>query len=180
MNTHTHHHARVKAQKLAQRLSNILILLYQGGSVDKHQLAQQFGVDVRTIERDLGERLHGIAECGPAGQWKLSSALSSLIPAPHLEDHADLASETTEVLLRVAPEVAHSFVLPRSLSQQRRTDADGSLLVTTRINHPQQLLPVVRYWMPHVQIVQPVKLHQALVDGLRQTLDVWGQSKPQA
>ena len=178
MNTHAHHHASVKAQKLAQRLSNILILLYQGGSVDKHQLAHQFGVDVRTIERDLGERLRGIAERCPDGQWTLANALSSLIPPPHLEDHADLASETTEVLLRVAPEVAHYFALPRSLSQQRRTDVDGSLLVMTYISNPQQLLPLVCYWMPHVQIVQPVELHQALVSELRQMLDVWGQSKP--
>lgn len=46
-----------KGEKLAQRLSQILARLHQGAAVDKHQLAQDFQVDVRTIERDLGERL---------------------------------------------------------------------------------------------------------------------------
>ena len=37
-----------------------------------------------------------------------------------------------------------------------------------------QLLPVVRYWLPHVRIVQPVEWHDSLVEGLIQTLAQWG------
>ena len=81
---------------------------------------------------------------------------------------------TTEVLLRVAPEVARYFtrraLLPR---QQQRADPDGSLLVTTQIGHINQLIPMVRYWLPHVRIVQPTAWHQALLDNLRQTLAQW-------
>lgn len=64
--------------------------------------------------------------------------------------------DTTEVLLRIAPEVAHYF-LRRALlpHQQQRQDRDGSLLVSTHVNHMYQLLPVVRYWLPHVRILQP-------------------------
>ena len=49
--------AASKGEKLAQRLSQILARLHQGDAADKHQLAQDFQMDVRTIERDLGERL---------------------------------------------------------------------------------------------------------------------------
>ena len=42
---------------MVQRLSQILARLHQGDAVDKHQLAQDFQVELRTIERDLGERL---------------------------------------------------------------------------------------------------------------------------
>ena len=81
---------------------------------------------------------------------------------------------TTEVLLRVSPDMAHYFtrrpLLPR---QQQRLDADGTLLVTTHINHMNQLLPVVRYWLPHVRIVQPVEWHEALVGGLREVMERW-------
>jgi len=76
---------------------------------------------------------------------------------------------------RVAPEAAHYFsrrqLLPR---QQHREDADGSLLVTTHINHLNQLLPVVRYWLPNVRIVKPVQWHEALLEELRQALAKWG------
>lgn len=291
-----------KGKKLAQRLAHILALLHQGGSLDKHQLAQQFGVDVRTIERDLGERLRGIAERGPEGEWQLTYQQRSTIPTQYLHGYAELAgtkrlfpdsslpylleqletptaertmqvqpapsedlrsrslyfallqsaieqcyecrfiykdkqriaqpyrlihkngiwylaaeegerlknfsvalievlqvdeashftpkpphhdyinskddiwftTQTTEVLLRVAPEVAHYFTRrPLLPQQQQHVDADGSLLVTTRINHPQQLLPVVRHWLPHVRIVQPVELHQAVVESLQQALAQW-------
>ena len=50
------------ATKLALRLSKILALLHQGDGIDKHALAKQYEVSVRTIERDLADRLHGIAE----------------------------------------------------------------------------------------------------------------------
>ena len=81
---------------------------------------------------------------------------------------------TTEVLLRVAPEVAHYFARRALLpQQQQRADADGSLLVTTHINHPNQLLPVVRYWLPHVRIVKPLEWHDELVAGMQQAIIEW-------
>lgn len=300
-------HAGSKGEKLAQRLSHILARLHQGDTIDKHQLARDLQVSVRSIERDLSERLHGIAECNAQGHWQLTHTARSTIPARHLNDYARLAgtehlfpdtslrylleqlqtrpsnratqvqpvahedlqpqnaafaqlqsaieqrhecrftykakprhvqpyrlihragiwylaaveagklknfsvaliealqvdeashftpdpahhdyingkedvwftSETTEVLLRVAPEAAHYFArrsqLPR---QQHRTDTDGSLLVTAHISHREQLLPVVRYWLPHVRIVQPNEWHEALMDGLREALALWEPGRP--
>lgn len=83
-------HTGSKGEKLAQRLSHILALLHQGDAIDKHRLADDFGVDVRTIERDLGERLRGIAERSPKGQWQLAHRHRSTIPAQRLHDYARL------------------------------------------------------------------------------------------
>lgn len=291
-----------KGEKLAQRLSQILARLHQGDAVDKHQLAQDFQVDVRTIERDLGERLCGIVERSADGQWQLTHTARSSIPAKHLHGYARMSGtehlfpdnslrylleqlhtpeqqrtthvqaiahedlrprtqefvqlqtavekkhpcsfsykrkqrnvqpyklihkngvwylaaeegaklknfsvalieglhvdesshffpkrahqdyidakddvwfteQTTEVLLRVAPEIAHYFARRQLLPQQQhRQDRDGSLLVTTQINHINQLLPVVRYWLPHVRIVQPKAWEEELAKGLEQTLHAW-------
>jgi len=292
-----------KGEKLALRLSHILARLHQGDALDKHQLAQEFEVDVRTIERDLNERLTGIVERGAEGTWQLTYSSRSTIPAKHLHNYArmsgtahlfpddslryllaqmdvpektratrvqptphedlkdsdvfkrlhraiedrsvctfiykgkpreaypyrllhkdgvwylaadeskslksfsvalikelDVAAEkhfqpnpahhayiddkedvwftqdATEVLLRVAPSVSHYFVRRQQLpKQQHRPDADGSLLVQAQINHVNQLLPVVRYWMPHVKILHPVEMHKALVEELLETLAVWQQ-----
>lgn len=291
-----------KGEKLAQRLSHILALLHQGDAIDKRQLAQHFAVSVRSIERDLNKRLHGIAECTAQGHWQLTHTARSTIPARHLNGYAHLAGTehlfpdpslryllaqietpepqratqvqptphedlrtqsplfaqlqtaieqrrecqftykskprhaqpyrlihkngvwylaaeeggrlknfsvalieamqvdedscfapkpahqnyintkddvwftegTTEVLLRVAPAIAHYFTRRQQLPQQQhRADADGSLLVTTHINHINQLLPVVRYWLPNVRIVRPQEWHEALIEGLRQALAQW-------
>ena len=294
--------AETKGEKLALRLSGILARLHQGEALDKHQLVQQFDVDVRTIERDLYQRLEGIAERNADGLWQLAKASRATVPASHLHSYARLTGSehvfpdtslrylleqletpeprrathvqptpqenlgahgplfaqlqaaiaqhqecrftykakprhaqpyrlthkngvwylaaeeagrlknfsvaliedlqvdeasrftpkrthqdyinakddvwftdsTTEVLLRVAPEVAHYFtrraLLPR---QQQRADSDGSLLVTAHINHINQLLPVVRYWLPNVRIVKPVEWHEILVEQLHQALAHW-------
>ncbi|MNW22337.1 hypothetical protein D3C71_2237570 [compost metagenome] len=61
-------------------------------------------------------------------------------------------------------------MLPR---QQQRVDDKGGLLVTTHISHIDQLLPVVRYWLPHVRILAPTAWHEQLMAGLRQTLAQW-------
>ena len=80
----------------------------------------------------------------------------------------------TEVWLRVAPEVAHYFSRSAMLPQQQQyPSADGSLLVSTHINHVSQLLPLVRYWLPHVRVVHPVEWHKIMVQGLHQDLAKW-------
>ena len=308
--------ARPRGEKLAQRLSHILALLHQGDAIDKQQLAQQFSVDVRTIERDLFERLKGIAERTPEGEWRIASARRSTIPARYLSEYSQLAgaaalfpdaslpwligqietrpaerglhvqpvpeedlrgqSRTFEQLqtavqqhrpcqftykgkprqthpyrlihkngiwylaaaelnaqtdtqkgaktgaqqlknfsvariealrvdeharfapqpehlaylerqpdiwftqqpekatLRVAAAVAHYFTRRDLLPGQiTRADADGSLLVTATIHHPQQLLPIVRYWMPHVRILEPQEWEEQLIHSVQETLLQW-------
>jgi len=291
---------RTKGEKLARRLSHILALLHQGDAIDKHELAQIFGVDVRTIERDLGERLVGFVERNGDGLWQLAKSARSTIPAMHLHGYAQLigtanvfpdtslsyllsqletpepqrtlrvqsmphedlrelsphfarlqaaieqhcecsfiykakprhaqpyrlihkngvwylaaeeagrlknfsialiadlqvhearrftpklahqryidskddiwfTEDSTEVLLRVAPSIAHYFTRRALLpQQQQRLDEDGSLLVTSQINHINQLLPVVRYWLPHIRIIRPVKWQQDLEVQLRDYLN---------
>lgn len=308
--------ARPKGEKLAQRLSHVIALLHQGDTLDKQQLAQQFGVDVRTIERDLFERLKGIAERTPEGEWRIASARRSTIPARYLSEYSQLAGaaalfpdaslpwligqietrpaerglhvqpvpeedlrgqsrtfeqlqtavrqhrpcqftykgkprhthpyrlihkngiwylaaaelnaqtgaqtgaktsaqqlknfsvariealrvdeharfapqpehlaylerqpdiwftrQPVEATLRVAAAVAHYFTRRDLLPGQiTRADADGSLLVTATIHHPQQLLPIVRYWMPHVRILEPQEWEEQLIHSVQETLRQW-------
>ena len=293
-----------KGQKLAQRITHILALLYQGDTIDKHQLAEQFGVAVRTIERDLGERLAGIIEPTDGGGWQLRPEHRASIPATHLGSYARMAgvqhvfpdrslpwlirqletpadarglqvqpapeediaaphfaalqaacqqhrpcrftysgkarevqpyrlihkggawylaafepsadldhpkafslarikalrvddgttfrpeqrhldylasqsdiwftASATRVMLRVAAPVAHYFRQRELLPQQAAQESEGgSLIVTASIHHPTQLLPVVRYWMPHVRIIEPRAWEQTLIAELRQTLAAW-------
>lgn len=300
MLTHNTSNSR-KGEKLAQRLSHILAQLHRGERLDKHRLAQEHGVDVRTIERDLSERLFGIAERDADGNWQLTHAAQGTISVKHLYSYARLSgthylfpddslrylleqldtpepsrptrvqatphedlrgtpaftqlhaavaerrpcrfvykgrtrlalpyrlihksgiwylaaeenarlknfsiglinrlavdcttrfainpahvkyidanddvwytTETTEVLLRVAKEAAHYFSRQQLLpNQQHRTDSDGSLLVTSKVNHIHQVLPVVRHWLPHVRILRPAAWHDELVAGLKQAVQRW-------
>lgn len=293
--------ASAKSEKLASRLAHILAQLYQGDVLDKHLLADNFGVDVRTIERDLGERLAGIVERDASGQWQLTHTARGTIPARKLNDYAELAgtqnllpdgslpyllelleagparnglrvlpisrenistqtqafkqlqaaiearhpcrftytgksrhvhpyrlierggvwylsaaevdtntlknfafsriqhlsidtdrftpnaahadyisrqqdvwfnTTPTHVILNVSPQAAHYFTRRDLLPEQRNTPQDnGSLIVHARVNHLLQLLPLVRYWLPHVRIVEPKAWNQELIYSLWQALD---------
>lgn len=77
--------------KLALRLSKILALLHQGDDIDKRWLAEKYKVSVRTIERDLSDRLHGIVEHTADGRWQLVPQQRSTIPARHLHDYTRMA-----------------------------------------------------------------------------------------
>jgi len=303
------HATETKAEKLAQRLSGILARLHRGDKLDKQQLVEEFGVDVRTIERDLVHRLSGIAERNPDGYWQLAQPLRGTVPSSRIGDFARLtgqenifpdtslqyvlsqleipehrrtirvqpmsqvdlgarepyfaqlqsaidqrcecrfmytgkhrrvqpyclihkngvwylaaaeaeslksfslakidnlqldfarhfepkaehqdtvradsdvwfAPETTTVRLRISPAIAHYFTRRPLLPQQsQEPDADGSLLVTARLSHINQLLPIVRYWLPHVRIVQPAAWQEVLVAELSQALTLWGEQTPPA
>ncbi|MNW12509.1 hypothetical protein D3C71_2102170 [compost metagenome] len=47
-----------------------------------------------------------------------------------------------------------------------KQQADGRLLLRCQVNHPNQLLPIIRYWIPHVRILEPEWLQQKLRDEL--------------
>lgn len=308
MTIHPSAHPRsvAKGEKLAQRLAQIIAQLHQGDRIDKYALASKFDVDVRTIERDLGERLSGIAESDGKGHWVLAATARSSIPANSLQQFADVAGighlypdrsvsfllaqietprfentfqvqppnmedltaqlpkfrvlqhaiehhhpcgylykgkdrrvnpyrlihrdgiwylaategeipknfsvglieglsvdvETqfkhdpahntyfaekqdvwftdgsTEVLLRVSPDMAKYFARRSLLPHQSHYfDTDGTLLVRAQISHPNQLLPVVRYWLPHVRILQPQAWHEDLVHNLNETLRLWNTTE---
>lgn len=54
-------------KKLAERLSAILVDLHSGQRLSSHSLAEKYGVSLKTIKRDLGQRLDNLPwlEAGP-------------------------------------------------------------------------------------------------------------------
>jgi len=96
-------------------------------------------------------------------------------PEPHLlemlheEDSIWLNEKKTEAVLTVAAPVA-SYFRRRKLIAQQRIDKeleDGGLIISGKFAHPDQILPTVRQWIPHVRIVSPVAWQDLLEAGLR-------------
>lgn len=85
------------------------------------------------------------------------------------EDSVWLNVEKAEVVLKVAPPAAPYFERRPLISGQKvdKTLEDGSLIVSGPIAHPNQILPVVRYWLPHVRIISPEGLQAELESQLR-------------
>jgi predicted DNA-binding transcriptional regulator YafY len=85
------------------------------------------------------------------------------------EDGIWLSEDKTRVVLKVAPEIAGYFKRRRLVPDQalEKELEDGSLVLTASMAHPNQILPIVRYWIPHVRIVSPPALRTEMEAQIR-------------
>lgn len=88
-----------------------------------------------------------------------------------IEEDEDVwfSEEKTEVLLTIAPQVAYYFQRRKLLPFQTidKELENGGLIVSSRINDEDQILPLVRYWIPYVRIMEPVWLQETLEQEIR-------------
>jgi len=88
------------------------------------------------------------------------------------EDGIWFNQDKREVVLKVESSVAHYFkrraLLPKQTIDKQLED--GSLIVSSRIAHDDQILPLISYWLPNVQIISPDALRETLMQRLGQYL----------
>lgn len=89
------------------------------------------------------------------------------------EDGIWLNRQKTDVLLHIATPAAGYFRRRKLIAGQRidRELPDGGLIVACRVAHPNQVLPLVRYWLPNARILSPGHLQAELEQSLRQYLE---------
>lgn len=73
------------------------------------------------------------------------------------EDGIWFTESQHEVVLKVSAEVAGYFKRRKLIANQviEKELADGGLLISAKVGHPNQVLPIVRYWVPQIKIVSP-------------------------
>ncbi len=93
-----------------------------------------------------------------------------------LEDEKSIwfGQEKLEVILTVHVDVASYFQQRQLLPEQQviKELDDGNLLLSSRITHVTQILPLVRYWIPHLKIVNPVGLQEQIEEELKEYLGI--------
>ena len=95
-------------------------------------------------------------------------------PRPSVEkelttnDSIWLGATRQRVLLRVAGAVASYFKRRQLVANQliEREFENGDILVSTTVVQADEVLPIVRYWLPHVQVLEPPEFQQQLEAGL--------------
>lgn len=90
------------------------------------------------------------------------------------EDSIWLNLNKTEVVLKIAPAAADYFKRRKLIGGQKTVKEleDGGLIVSGLIAHPNQILPIVRYWLPNIHIISPEGLQGELEQQLRNYLGV--------
>lgn len=79
--------------------------------------------------------------------------------------------ETFRVVLKVSARARQFFKRRQLVPQQTVLDeTDTCLLIESHITHADQLLPIVQYWIPYVEIVEPMEMQNQLVEQLQDFL----------
>ncbi|MCK5293880.1 MAG: WYL domain-containing protein, partial [Arcobacteraceae bacterium] len=88
------------------------------------------------------------------------------------EDNIWFSSKQIEVVLNVDKSVAGYFSRRDILPNQTivKELSDGGLLVSTKVAFDEEILKLVRYWIPNVKIVSPTYLQEKLENGLKEYL----------
>lgn len=131
---------------------------HKGVSVAPYKLVLQDGVWYLQAT-DAGQ----IKSYAVARITRLLIGADTFVPDPAISDYLSredsiwLNTEKTEVVLKVAQPAASYFERRQLIGSQKieKTLADGSLIISGQIAHPNQILPVVRYWLPCIHIISP-------------------------
>ena len=111
---------------------------------------------------------------------RLTSWLAGFPPDPAVkktlaeEDDLWLNPLKTEVVLKIAREAAGYFRRRKLIANQviEKELEDGGLLVSGKVAHPNQILPIVRYWLPNIRIISPEGLQAEMESQMRGYLDL--------
>lgn len=73
------------------------------------------------------------------------------------EDGIWLGEYKKEIVLKIAKDVASFFKRRKLIANQviEKELEDGGLIVSAKVGHPNQVLPIVRYWIPHIRVISP-------------------------
>lgn len=165
-----------------------------GAAIQKHQqIAFLYKDESRVVEPYRFVHHHGCwylaaVRKGELRAYRLSRIalspssheLATFTPDPAIleqlesEESIWFGQDKFEVILTVDSEVALHFEQRQLLPEQQviKHLDDGGLLLSSRITHTTQLLPLVRYWIPHLKIVNPEYLQDGLEAELKTYLDI--------
>ena len=84
------------------------------------------------------------------------------------QDGVWLSETPFEVVLKISKEVSSYFKRRKLVANQviDKELEDGGLLISTKVGHANQIVPIVRYWIPHVRIISPESLQKELEQSL--------------
>jgi predicted DNA-binding transcriptional regulator YafY len=108
----------------------------------------------------------------------LMSNGSKFTPDPEITEQINqsdsiyIANEKSEVVVKVSSEVAHYFKRRQLLPEQRidKELESGELIVSSKIAYDLEIVPLIKYWMPHLQVISPNVIHQRVVDDIKNYL----------
>jgi len=88
------------------------------------------------------------------------------------EDGIWFNEEKKEIVLKIAHQVASYFKRRKLIAHQiiEKELEDGGLILSAKVAHLNQILPIVRYWIPHIRIISPEGLQTEMESEIKHYL----------
>lgn len=85
------------------------------------------------------------------------------------EDGVWFSEQSIEIVLKVDKVVAAYFKRRKLIANQviEKELSNGSLIISAKVGHQNQVLPIVRYWIPNIDIISPKGLQEEFEGTLR-------------
>ncbi len=89
------------------------------------------------------------------------------------DDNVWFSQKQTEVVLKVDKSIAGYFKRRKVIANQSilKELEDGSLLVSCKVSFDEEILKIVRYWIPNVEIISPDGLKEKFYNTLKKYLE---------
>lgn len=89
------------------------------------------------------------------------------------DDNVWFTKNQIEVVLKVDKGVSDYFIRRKILPNQIIVeDTENALIVSTKVSFDEEILKIVRYWIPHVKIISPNNLQHKLESTLKEYLNL--------
>lgn len=137
--------------------------------VQPHKLLNAKGIWYLVAKHDDAERTYAFSKMSSirilAERFEPDTSFLKRIED---EDGVWISDRPIDVRFSVDREAAPYFKRRALVPRQSIEDEgiDGSLIVSCQVGHEDQILSIIRYWIPHVRILSPASLQATLERGL--------------
>ena len=103
-------------------------------------------------------------------RFKIDADITKIIQN---DDNVWFTKNQTEVILEVDKSVAEYFIRRKILPNQKIIEhKKDRLIVSTKVSFDEEILKIVRYWIPNVKIISPTNLQKKLETTLKRYLNI--------
>lgn len=148
-------------------------ILKQYDSVDPYKLINNKGIWYLVCRDDGKLKTFSFSKIQTLkqldGQFQHDPSIETLLAE---DDSVWIGEDTKEVVLKVSQVVADYFKRRKLIANQiiEKELEDGSLIISSKVADHNQIIPIVRYWIPNIRIISPEGLQEEIEQSLRDYL----------
>lgn len=88
-------------------------------------------------------------------------------------NHIWLSDKPVELVLKIDAIIAKEFLDREILPEQNvlKVLDDGTLLLTSKIDKQESIIPILRYWLPNIEILSPLELKHSILQDLYHSIE---------